>query len=305
MNYYKRNELQDNGREVIRTTIEYKGYSICEETRRSESGVNIKKLLSNDKELEFYCSLPVETDSKRLAAELERRLPQYLQEKDEFPLEYGAMMLDLGEPILPLYLGAKLEEYAMWSLTQDARVVEFLDRMMERLRIIYQWCLERDLADVYFLVGSEMASPPLVSEETFKRWIVPYAKELIEMVHCYGKKVIQHYHGQIKEILPAFVGMAPDGLHTIEAPPVGDCTFTEAFEIVGDKIVLIGNIQYDCFRSYTQKQMREAVKEVIDECKGKKFILSPTAGPFDEEVSDDVINNYLAFVQAGYDFGRF
>lgn len=44
----------------------------------------------------------------------------------------------------------------------------FLDRVMIQKRIVYRWCLERELADVYFLVGSELASPPLVSRATFR-----------------------------------------------------------------------------------------------------------------------------------------
>ncbi len=174
---------------------------------------------------------------------------------------------------------------------------------MEQKLIIYQYCLERDLADVYFMVGSELASPPLVSPETFQEWIVPYARELVELVHSYGKHVIMHYHGQIKEILPYFLEMGADALHTIEAPPVGNCTLTEAFSIVQDKIVLIGNIQYDCFRSYTPREMDRAVLEVVEEVRGKRFILSPTAGPYDENVSDRLIENYLQFLRSGWEYG--
>ncbi len=42
----------------------------------------------------------------------------------------------------------------------------------------------------------------------------------------------------------------------------------------------------------------------MEECKGRRFILSPTAGPFDEDVSDEVIDNYFAFLQAGVEFGK-
>ena len=271
---YRSEDAEENGLTIMRDYIEYKGQSIFEEIQTSASGSKVKKPLHSDEDLEFFCSLPIETDEKRLEAELEKRLPEFLREKEDFPEEYGAMMLDLGEPIIPVYHGANLEEYAIWSITQADRVKEFLDRAMVRLRIIYKWCLERDLADIYFLVGTELASPPLVSRDTFLNWIVPYDKELIEMIHSYGKKVIQHYHGQIKEVLPDFADMGPDGLHTIEAPPVGNCTFTEAYDIVKDNITLIGNTQYDDFRSFTKEQMVREVTTILDECKGKRLIVS-------------------------------
>ncbi len=156
----------------------------------------------------------------------------------------------------------------------------------------------KNLADIYFMVGSELASPPLVSRKTFQEWIVPYAQELIALVHSYEKFVIQHYHGQIKEILPDFLTMNPDALHTIEAPPIGNCTLEEAFDIVGDNIALIGNIQYDEFRSMTPEEMTAAVRDLKEKFKGKRFILSPTAGPFDQEPVQNILDNYMAFINA-------
>jgi uroporphyrinogen-III decarboxylase len=295
--------VKEDGGEVGRQILEHRGRKLVSETRRHAGGTTVRKLLTDEEELERYCSLPVLADRKRIHAALAEHFPRYELERAEFPAEHGAMMLDLGEPIGPLYGASKLEEYAVWSLTHDGIVRGFLDRVMEQKRIVYRWCLERDLADVYFLVGSELASPPLVSRATFQRWIVPYAKELIELIHCYGKKAIQHYHGQIREILEDFVEMAPDGLHTIEAPPTGNCTFTQAYEVTGDTVTLIGNIQYDCFRSYTPEQMAEAVRVVIAECRGKRFILSPTAGPYEPDIPPAMVENYLTFLKTGWEAG--
>ncbi len=173
---------------------------------------------------------------------------------------------------------------------------------MQQKRLVYRYFLERRLADVYFMVGSELASPPMVSLRTFRSWIVPYATELIELVHAHQAKAIQHYHGFIKRVLPDFLTMQPDALHTIEAPPVGNCTFSEAFNIVGDKIALIGNIQYDEFRALTPAQMADAVRAVLDETCGRRFILSPTAGPYEETISEQMVRNYIVFMQTGWEY---
>jgi len=265
---------------------------------------SLPKRLESDEDLEFAAFCEVEVDPNRIVAALDRQLPQYQREKAEFPEHLGAMMLDLGEPIGWLYHHANLEQFAVWSLTHDAVVQDLLERFMQRYREIYRYCLERELADVYFMVGSELAAPPMVSRDTFRRWIVPYAKELIGLVHSYGKKVIQHFHGQVRDLLPDFVEMGADALHTIEAPPVGNCTFTEAFASVGNRLTLIGNIQYDEFRARSPEQMGEAVRDVVRECEGKRFILSPTAGPFDPNPSERLIANYHAFLSAAQTIGK-
>lgn len=294
--------FRDGGEEGTRGFIEYRGQHLWTETRRSPGGTRVKKLLASEADLELFCRLPLNLDAGAIAEELDAQMPQYQREAAEFPAHLGAMMLDLGEPVGPLYHSAQLDEYAIWSLTQPERVVDFLERLMQQKRLVYRYCLERDLADVYFLVGSELASPPLVSARTFRRWVLPYARELIDLVHAYGKKVIQHYHGQIKTILPEFVEMGADGLHTIEAPPVGNCTLSEAFAITGGKLALIGNIQYDDFERLSPDEMRAAVRAVLEECRGQRLILSPSAGPYEERISPRMMENYLAFLQTAWEY---
>jgi len=295
-------ELEENGSKVSRTIYEWRDVKLQAETRISQGETKVKKLLDNEEDLEAYCRLPILADEESITRHLDAQLERYLKERDEFPLELGAMMLDLGEPIGPLYANSNLEEFAVWSLTRSEMVEELLARVMERQRMIYEYCLERDLADVYFLVGSELAAPPLVGVETFQKWIVPLAKELTEKVHAKGRKVIQHFHGQIKALLPYFVEMGADALHTIEAPPIGNCLMEEAFEITGGKMALIGNIQYDDFHRWSPERMREETLKLLEACRGKRLILSPSAGPFEADPPEAVLRNYESFLEAAWGF---
>ena len=296
--------LHQPGARITRQRWRYNDVDLYADVIEHENGTRVKKLLETDEDLRKLSALPVDTDPRSIERQLDDWLPRYLAEKSEFPEQFGAMMLDLGEPIGPLYHVSNLESLSIWSLTQNELIVNLLDRYMEHKRLVYAYCLERDLADVYFMVGSELAAPPMVSRSTFQQWIVRYGKELVDLVHSHGRKVIMHFHGQIREILPDFVTMGPDGLHTIEAPPVGNCTIDEAFSLVGDVMTLIGNIQYDCFRSYSPREMEEEVRRVIAEARGRRFIISPTAGPFDEDISEGVVQNYLAFLEAAWREGE-
>jgi len=262
-----------------------------------------KALLETDEDLEAWASLPFANEDEITAA-LEKQLDAYMAEKRAFPQELGAMMLDLGEPIGPIYYGSNLESFSIWSLTRHDVVKGVLEKLMARCRVVYQKCLERELAETYFLVGSELAAPPLVGRAAFQSWIVPYAKEVVAMARSAGVFAVQHFHGHIRGVLDGFVEMAPHALHTIEAPPVGNCTFTQAYGAVGKNITLIGNIQYDEFRSRTPDEMRRAVRAVLEECRGRRLVLSPTAGPFDSNPPRRIIENYCAILDEAWRFGE-
>jgi len=261
------------------------------------------KMLVEDADLEKAYEVPIEDDEAVLRPALERAAAIIRREREEFPADAGAMMLDLSEPIGHIYHSSNLESLSIWSVTHAELVEQMLENQMRRLRIMYRFALENDLADVYFFVGSELAAPPFVGLETFERWIVPYASELIELVRSYGKKTIQHFHGHIREVLPGFRQMNPDALHTIEAPPVGNCTWSEAYQALGNRMTLIGNVQYDDFRSMSEVAMRRAVRAVLEECAGQRLILSPSAGPYDPDPPATLINNYRIFIDEAWRHG--
>ena len=293
----------EQGWQVHRHTLQYRGERLVAEYRSHGREIQIKKLVETEADLEVFCSLPVNTDAPAIRAGLDAQLPQYWQERAEFPAECGAMMLDLGEPISVLYHNANLTEYPIWSLSHRDLVTDLLRRLQEHYRLVYRYTLENRMAEVYFMVGSELASPPMVSRETFQQWVLPFAQELIGMVHAGGAKVIQHYHGQIRLLLEDFLTIGADGLHTIESPPVGNCTITQAFDVVGDRMTLIGNVQYDLFRSLTESEMAAEVARVLAEVNGRRWILSPSAGPYEATISDQMQRNYLAFLRAGWILG--
>lgn len=80
-------------------------------------------------------------------------------------------------------------------------------------------------------------------------------------------------------------------------------TLSEAYDIVGGVITLIGNIQYDGLRSYKPEEMRETVPQVLTEAEGRRFLLSPSAGPCDEEMGERMKENYIEFMNAGWGLG--
>ena len=294
----------EGGDKVEREFLEHQGRRLYSEIRRHSWGTDIKRLLCTAADdLEFYCSLPLNTDPDAITAQLDRASRPTSRTATSFPEEYGAMMLDLGEPVgRRVYGVSKLEEYlglVADPLRSDCGLVRPCDGAKaaglpvlprpESARSTSWWAASSPAR------RSSAAKPSGAGS-------CPIRSELIDLIHAHGCKVIQHYHGQIKLILPDFLEMGPDGLHTIEAPPIGNCTFAEAFDIVGDKIALIGNIQFDEFTALSPDEMRRAVIAVLDECRGKRLILSPSAGPYEESITPEMAKNYLAFMKTAWGY---
>jgi hypothetical protein len=52
----------------------------------------------------------------------------------------------------------------------------------------------------------------------------------------------------------------------------------------------------------TPDEMRQAVIAVLDECRGKRLILSPSAGPYEESISERIAQNCLMFMQTAWEY---
>ena len=228
----------------------------------------------------------------------------YRKEKAELG-EKGLLMMDLGDPLEVLYHLCSAEDFSMWSLTDYDALLGFTDEMYSRVYELYRYFLQNNVGDVFFIVGAEFAGPPLVSPTKFNELSMRYVKGIVDLIREYGKYSIVHYHGNIRKVLSGFSQIAPDAIHTIEAPPIGDCTITQAYEELKKDIILVGNLQYDDLARLTTDEIDEKVRLILDEGKAGRFILSPTAGPYEQQPSPKTIENYRAFIHAGIRYGGF
>lgn len=97
------------------------------------------------------------------------------------------------------------------------------------------------------------------------------------------------------------IGM--DGLHTVEAPPIGDCPMTLARRALPET-VLIGNVQYDDLTRLAPEEIEAQVRDVIRDAGDSRFILSPTAGRYETRLPACAVENYLRFIDAGLRYGK-
>ena len=282
-----------NIREVHK--ISYKNFSLKRWVSRGPKGTEVKYFLDDISELDKILDIPYVPGKPDISA--------YQDDKADLG-DKGLMMADIGDPLGPIHGLMSPEFFSMATITDYEAMLTFIDVMYERYLENYRYLLERDIGEVFFIVGTEFAGPPLVSPAKFNEMSTRYVKGLVDLIREFGKKSIIHFHGNLFQILDGMKTINPDGLHTIEAPPIGDCTLAQAREALGN-MILIGNIQYDDLTRKEPEEIDAMVKEAMDQAKSGRFILSPTAGPYEPVISEKMQDNYVAFVEAGMKYGKY
>ncbi len=80
---------------------------------------------------------------------------------------------------------------------------------------------------------------PFVNPKLYEKYTFPYYREIKHMLARKGLPLLLHSDGNITKLLPALAGIGFNAIHPIQ-PECMD--ITQARELVGDKVCLIGNL---------------------------------------------------------------
>jgi uroporphyrinogen decarboxylase len=97
--------------------------------------------------------------------------------------------------------------------TIGERVAFFLDRMLREAG---------DGIDIVYMADDYCSHRgPLFSPATFRRFVVPYLQQVVEMTHRHGKKFLLHVCGAVRPLLPMIVDCGVDLLEPIQVRAEG------------------------------------------------------------------------------------
>jgi len=199
------------------------------------------------------------------------------------------------------------ETLAIWTLEERPLLKRFLDAMFQRVLDHLRYCLDNGVGPVYYFNGPEYALPPLMSPRDFDEFVVEYDRELIRVVHSYpGTYTIIHSHGRVNNFLERFVAIETDGLNVLEPPPIGDVILVDAKRRVGERMCLIGNIQYDDLARGSADEIEALVRDAIRQGgPGGGFILSPCASPYERPLPPKAARNLIHYLKMGRKYGTY
>jgi hypothetical protein len=108
-------------------------------------------------------------------------------------------------------------------------------------------------------IDANLSPPPY-----FKKYLVPYYNKRVKELHKAGIMSHIHMDGSLKDLLPFLEDLPFDGLEALTAKPQGDVTLEELRDSIGSKILLDGIPSILFLNEYSDKQVLDFTKKVLD-----------------------------------------
>jgi hypothetical protein len=283
-----------SGSEVRITTVETpKGtLDATYEKPAGQPGHTVKSLIANDDDLDKYLSLanePARVDlgpAQEIYASLGDRGLAYLHYED------------------PMYAVAQLfdaQDFYVRCATQRSLIVEMIEREFRRaLAEMEQMLAQAKGYDfLFYSAGVEVATPPMLSPDTFAELVTPYERALVAKIRGAGHLCAIHCHGRVRRVLDQFIEIGVQALEPLEPPPQGDISLEEALEAVGERLCLIGYIQDQDLYTAQPGEMRAKVRAICETAKGRTgYIMTSTATPYMDPPTPQFVRNYVEYLEA-------
>ena len=212
-------------------------------------------------------------------------------------------------PFGELARNADQTAFYTWFITEPERLHGFFraytDHVVKELGLIGGF----DAPRYFTQLGLEMAIDPWLSPAMLGAFVAPYDARINRQVHACGGKVRHHCHGKVMNYFETFSRMGLDGTEPCEPPPQADVDLRRAKRLVGDRMLLCGNIPSPQFQTMDPAETRQRVRQAIrDAARGGGFVLRPTggdAGTWETRNLPRVVANCEAMIEAALEFGEY
>ena len=135
----------------------------------------------------------------------------------------------------------------------------------------------------------------MFSPDTYRKYVFPWHKKLVETVHRYNKPIILHSCGNLSEIMEDIISCGWDGKHSFEdnIKPVW-----EVKEEYGERISLLGGFDMDKICRMSKDEVIKHTNFLIDKCaKSGGWAL----GTGNSVASYINIDNFITMLEVSYD----
>ena len=126
-------------------------------------------------------------------------------------------------------------------------------------------------------ISSPFAGMGFISTYFYRQFVLPFEKQIVQAIRQTGKHAYIHTCGSIGDRLEVMCESGLSGLECLDPPPVGNVDLEDAFNRVGDRIFIKGNIDsVNTLLLGDDEKVRRDVGKIIEigKRKGKGFILS-------------------------------
>ncbi|MCX7818433.1 MAG: hypothetical protein N2652_04385 [Kiritimatiellae bacterium] len=151
-------------------------------------------------------------------------------------------------------------------------------RLMESLSAAeceYNAALAAAGADAIGLQG-HIAGGASVGPEFFRDFVLPYERRVIEAIHAAGAFTVYHNCGFARSLYENYLELGMTVWETVAPPPRGDNSLAEAKARLGERIILLGNLdQVDFLKRASPAEVAAQTREIVRTGKpGGRYIFS-------------------------------
>lgn len=152
-------------------------------------------------------------------------------------------------------------------------------------------------------IQGHMAGGAAVGPDFFREFVLPHERRLIQTIHAAGAFTVYHNCGFARSLYENYRELAMTVWETVAEPPRGDNSLAEAKARLGDRMVLLGNLdQVDFLKRATPTEVEARTRQIVRVGKpGGRYIFSTS--DFLERGTPR--ENVVAMIQAAKDEGRY
>ena len=218
----------------------------------------------------------------------------------------GIIMSDASDALCTVAPLMEFGDYTVWAMSEPEHFKRALDVVHERILENLRRKLDAFTAPLYRICGAEYATPPFLPPECFGEYVVPYVRDIVDLIHSRGAKARIHCHGKIGRVLDMILETGVDAIDPCEPPPDGDIELGEVKRRAGKRLCLFGNIEVKLLESASGDDLEREVRRAMEAGKlGGGFVLMPAAEPYGSPLSKKTEENYLRFIDAAEKYGRY
>jgi len=126
-------------------------------------------------------------------------------------------------------------------------------------------------------ISSPFSGMGFISPDFYRKFVLPYEREIITTIRQQGKHAYIHACGSIGDRLEIMCESGISGLECLDPPPGGNVDLEDAFRRIGDRVFIKGNIDsVNTLLAGDDAKVRNDVRKIIEtgKTKGNGFILS-------------------------------
>jgi len=191
------------------------------------------------------------------------------------------------------------EEFS-FALFDNPQLIRTLFDIIGNLVLsMFEYFAQSDTVDVlWYSDDIAYSSGLMLSPSILREYFFPWLKKIGDLAKAANKPLIYHTDGVLYEVMEDIIASGVDALHPIEPQAMA---IAEVKERYGDRLCLIGHVDVDLLARGTPEQIREKVRQNIEEAAYNGGYCVGSGNSVPEYIK---FENYLAMLDAAKEFGR-